>query len=256
MVAWICSSDRHPPTQAGTKTLFKAVKAFEKRESCDEAAKAGGANVDCGFPMISQIFWSCFCHFWNLFLFVLLNGFWRCLHLSWETIWEILEKNRVVFFFNAAEPLDDWELMSRDSWECGEDSWWREPSQGGWGEASLELGTPGCSPKTMMWMWEKGIGLLENLPNISNVLLETGGNKHSTCWIHDKIGALLQTLLSFHVIAVFLLSVSVRKKEFCTSLRANLSRPFTNLLRTVSLKTLCWGCVFLHSNHTLTLWFL
>lgn len=69
------SSDRHPPTQAGTKTLFKAVKAFEKRESCDEAAKAGGANVDCGFPMISQIFWSCFCHLWNLFLFVLLNGF-------------------------------------------------------------------------------------------------------------------------------------------------------------------------------------
>lgn len=29
-------------------------------------------------------------------------------------------------------------------WECGEDSWWREPS----------LGTPGCSPQTMMWMWE------------------------------------------------------------------------------------------------------
>ena len=30
------------PTQAGTKTLFKAVKAFEKRESCDEAESCRG----------------------------------------------------------------------------------------------------------------------------------------------------------------------------------------------------------------------
>lgn len=158
MVAWICSSDRHPPTQAGTKTLFKAVKAFEKRESCDEAAKAGGANVDCGFPMISQIFWSCFCHLWNLFLFVLLNGFWRCLHLSWETIWEILEKNRVVFFFNAAEPLDDWELMSRDSWECGEDSWWREPSQGGGGRLHWNWVHQAVHPKQWCGCGKKGLG--------------------------------------------------------------------------------------------------
>lgn len=75
------------------------------------------ANVDGGgFP---RFFWSCFCHLWLFVSICFVKWIEDVLHLSWEALGKSFKTG---FFLNAAEPLDDWELMSRDSLGM----WWRQ----------------------------------------------------------------------------------------------------------------------------------